>query len=182
MSKKVNLLIKQSKKSNQKAQMQLYDLYCEAMFTISCRYLSNVDEAKDAMQEGFLKAFLKLENYDFSSSFGAWLKRIIINQCIDTLKKKKLETISFEKNHFEIVEDDSWEFEVAITREMILRAIEMLSDKYKLVVKLYLLEGYSHSEISKILVIPIKTSRTHLRRGKLQLQELLKKERYEARY
>jgi RNA polymerase sigma-70 factor (ECF subfamily) len=182
MSKEINLLIIQCKKGNQKAQMQVYNLYCGAMFFITSRYLKNEEEAKDAMQEAFLKAFLKLESYTEKTTFGAWLKRIIINHCIDVLKKKQLETISLENYPLEIVDDDNWEFDVEITEEMILSAIENLNQKYQFVVKLYLIEGYNHSEISEILGIPVKTSRTHLRRGKLQLQELLKKQKYEARY
>lgn len=182
MSKEITLLIKECKKGNQKAQMQVYNLYCEAMFYISFRYLKNEEDAKEVMQEGFLKAFSKLESYRKNISFGAWLKRIIINQCIDVLKKKKLETVSLESYPLEIANDDDWDFDVEITKEMILKKIEELNQKYQLVVKLYLLEGYDHTEISEILSIPVKTSRTHLRRGKIQLRELLKKEKHEARY
>lgn len=182
MPEKIKHLINLCKKGEQKAQMQVYDLYSEAMYFIATRYLINEEEAKDAMQEGFLKAFLKIDMYEDQLSFGAWLKRIIINQCIDVLKKKKLKTISLEKYPLEIVDDTIWDFDVSITKEMILSAINKLTEKYRLVTILYLIEGYDHTEISGILKIPIKTSRTHLRRGKLQLQTLLKEKRYEARY
>ena len=183
MSKKINVLIKKCIKGDQKAQMHLYDLYCEAMYYIAYRYLINDDEAKDAMQEGFLKAFLKLNTYKDEISFGAWLKKIIINQCIDILKKKKLETISLENQFLEIVDDNaSWEFDYEISKEIIVNTINNLPEKYKLVLQLYLIEGYDHAEISEIINIPIKTSRTHLRRGKMILRELLKKQNYEARY
>jgi RNA polymerase sigma-70 factor (ECF subfamily) len=178
MSREINLLIIQCKKGNQKAQMKLYDLFCEAMFSISCRYLKNEEEAKDAMQDGFLKAFIHLENYKENTTFGAWLKRIIINQCLDVLKKKQVETISLESFPLEIAVETSWTFDVEITKEMILEALEKLPHKYQLVVKLYLIEGDDHSEISEILQIPVKTSRTQLRRGKLALQKTLKAQRY----
>lgn len=182
MSEEINLLIKHCKKGNPKAQMQIYTLYSEAMFFIAFRYLKNEEEAKDTMQESFLKAFSKLDSYTEKTTFGAWLKRIVINHCIDELKKKRLETISIESYPLEIIDDDNWDFEVEITENMILSAIEKLNQKHQFVVKLYLIEGYDHSEISEILKIPIKTSRTHLRRGKLQLQEFLKKQKDEARY
>ena len=182
MSKEINLLIKLCKKGNQKAQMQIYNLYCEAMFFITSRYIKNEEEAKDAMQEGFLKAFLNLESYTEKTTFGAWLKRIVINNCIDILKKKQLETVSLEKYPLEIIDDKNWNFDVEITKEMILTAIEQVNQKHQIVVKLYLIEGYDHSEIAEILGIPVKTSRTHLRRGKLHLQELLKVQKYEASY
>ena len=183
MSKKINHLIKQCIKGDQKSQMHLYDLYCEAMFCIACRYLKDEEEAKDAMQDSFLKAFTKLSTFNNSVSFGSWLKKIVIHQCIDILKKKKLETVSLENQFLEIVDDDvSWEFDYDISKEIIENTIDKLSDKYKLVLQLYLIEGYDHSEISEITKLPIKTSRTHLRRGKGLLRELLKKQDYEARY
>jgi RNA polymerase sigma-70 factor (ECF subfamily) len=183
MSKELNFLILKSKKGNQRAQIKLYDLFCEAMFFISCRYLKNEEEAKDAMQDAFLKAFLNLESYKEDTSFGSWLKKIIINQCLDVIKKKKLETVSLENHFLEIVEDDtSWEYDLDISKKIIENKINQLPDKYKTVLQLYLIEGYDHSEISDILKIPIKTSRTHLRRGKTLLRDQLKKPKYEARY
>ena len=182
MSKETILLIEQCKKGNQKAQLQIYNLHCEAMFFIACRYLKNEEEAKDTMQEGFLKAFLKIDTTVKDTNFGAWLKRIVINQCIDALKKKKLETISLDDHYIEIVDDDDWNFDAGITKEKVIEAIEKLPEKHRVVINLYLIEGYDHSEISEIMRIPIKTSRTHLRRGKLQLQELLNGKKHEARY
>ncbi len=161
--------------------MHIYDKYCNAMFTVACRYLPD-EEAKDAMQEGFLKAFLNIQTFKKDKTFGAWLKRIIINQCIDQLKKKKIKTSFIEEVQLEIVDDEDWLFDTQITKQEILQAIDQLSEKYQLVVKLYLLEGYDHSEISQILGIEVKTSRTQLRRGKLQLRELLKKHFNEARH
>lgn len=178
MSKEINFLVIQSKKGNQKAQMKLYDLHCNAMFAISCRYLKNEEKAKDAMQDGFLKAFLNLENYVDGTSFSSWLKIIIINTCVDAIKKKKLETVSIENYPLEISNDDDWSFDVKISKKQIIEAIEKLNLKYQLVIKLYLLEGYDHQEISEILKIPVKTSRTQLRRAKLSLRNLLKVEKY----
>lgn len=182
MSKELNLLIEQCKKGNQKAQLHIYNLYCEAMFFIACRYLKNEEEAKDAMQEGFIKAFSKIHSYQKEATFGSWLKKIIINQCIDVLKKKKLETVSLESFPLEIIDDDNWIFDSEITKEKVLEAIDKLPEKHQTVINLYLIEGYDHSEISEIMGIPVKTSRTCLRRGKLQLQELLKEQKHEARY
>lgn len=178
MTKELHLLILNAKKGNQKAQIKLYEQFCEAMFFISCRYLKNHEEAKDAMQESFLKAFLNLESYTENYSFGSWIKKIVINTCIDVLKKKNLETVSIEKYPLQIIEDDDWNFPVKITKQQIEDAIELLKPKYQIVVKLYLMEGYDHEEISEILQIPIKTSRTHLRRGKLVLRTLLKTQNY----
>ena len=151
-----NNLLESCRQGNEIAKMQVYDQYCEAMFTIACRYLVNEEDA--------------------------WLKRIIINQCLDVLKKNKLEFEEVEVSELKVIDDDDWNFDIAISKTDILLAIEQLNKKYKIVVKLYLLEGYDHQEISEILDIPIKTSRTHLRRGKLGLKKLLKERYNEARY
>ena len=116
MSKELNLLILKSKKGNQRAQIKLYDQFCEAMFFISCRYLKNEEEAKDAMQDAFLKAFLNLESYTIERSFGSWLKKIVINTCIDTLKKKKIETVSLDHYPLEVLDDNDWNFDVKIDK------------------------------------------------------------------
>jgi len=175
-------LVRLCKKGNQIAQMQVYDNYCQAMFTIACRYLNNEEDAKDAMQDGFLKAFTNIESYKPEATFGAWLKRIIINQCLDVLKKRKLEFSNDDLEKLQIVEDNNWDFESAISKAEIINAIAQLSEKYKIVVQLYLIEGYDHQEISEILDIPVKTSRTHLSRGKSKLHDLLKQQYNEARY
>jgi len=182
MQSNINQLIKQCKKGNQKAQLKVYDLYAEAMFCVACRYLKNQDDAKEAMQEGFLKAFLKINRYKEMTTFGSWLKRIVINTCIDVLKKQQFVAESLKTENIDVVDDDNWQFENTITKNQILEAIDRLSDKYRLVITLYLIEGYDHEEISEILSINIKTSRTQLRRGKLKLRELLKPKYNEARY
>lgn len=174
-------LIKACKKGNQLAQMQVYELYAQSMFNVAYRYLNNVEDAKDVMQEGFLKAFMKIESYQSNTSFGSWLKRIIINQCIDNLKKNQLQFDDVDLGKIKII-DDQWEFEDSIIKESILETIEKLKEKFKVIVKLYLIDGYDHDEIAEILKIPAETSRTNLHRGKLKLKELLKSIYDEARY
>lgn len=182
MLKTENKLIQACKKGNEMAQMQIYDKYCQGMFTIACRYLPNEEDAKDAMQEGFLKAFISIKNYKPEATFGSWLKRIIINQCLDILRKRSLEFSEDNPETIPIIDDNQWQFEQDISKSAILSAIEQLKEKHKIVVKLYLLEGYDHQEISEILNLPIKTSRTHLSRGKAELRDLLKPKYNEARY
>lgn len=182
MQQKESDLIALCKKDHQKAQLQLYDQYCGAMFSIAFRYLRNEDDAKDAMQEGFLKAFRNMDSYKPEATFGAWLKRIIINQCLDVLKKRQLQFDDVDVSELQIVNEDDWHFDSHISKQEILNAIELLKDNYKIVITLYVIEGFDHDEISQILEIPVKTSRTHLRRGKLKLQDLLKQKYNEARY
>ena len=124
-------LITACKKGNRIAQMQIYDSYCQAMFTIACRYLKNEEDAKDAMQEGFLKAFTHIEMYKPEATFGAWLKRIIINQCLDVLKKKQLEFADVEVSELRITNEDNWHFDSSISKSEILKAIEQLNQKFQ---------------------------------------------------
>jgi len=141
MQNKLITIIEGCKKGKQKEQMQLYDMYCSAMFNIACRYLINEEDAKDAMQDGFLKAFSKIETYRSDFTIGAWLKRIIINQCIDNLKKRKLEFTDIDVKHLELIDDNNWAIASSISKETIVNSINQLSEKYKLVVNLYLIEG-----------------------------------------
>ncbi|MDY0781636.1 sigma-70 family RNA polymerase sigma factor [Tenacibaculum sp. IB213877] len=175
-------LINQCKNNNTKAQMQLYNLYCNAMFLVANRYVKDRFIAEDAMQDAFIKAFKNLDSYKGEVSFGAWLKRIVINQCIDELKKKKLTMVSLNEEVTNVIEDDNWEVESEVTATMVKKVIDELPEKYRLVVTLYLVEGYDHKEISEILNISEVTSRTHLLRGKKIVKEQLKSMSYAEGY
>ena len=162
--------------------MQLYNLYCKAMFVVANRYVNDSFLAEDIMQESFIKAFKSIDRYKNEVPFGAWLKRIVINQSIDALKKKKLELISMNEETLRIVDDEDWKVDESITVDEVKSAINDLKEKYRLVLSLYLFEGYDHDEISQILGITTNTSRTHLLRGKRLLKEKLKSSSYAARY
>ena len=164
------------KNNDAKAQMQLYDLYCDAMYTVALRYVKDSFTAEDVMQEAFIKAFKNMDAYKEEVSFGAWLKRIVINQSIDYLKKRKLELISINEETTTLVDDDhdNWNVASTISYQDIVNCIQQLKEKYRIVLTLFLLEGYDHGEISQILGISEVSSRTHLLRGKKQVQEQLK--------
>lgn len=162
--------------------MQLYNLYCKGMFVVSYRYVKDKCIAEDVMQDAFIKAFKNIDKYKNEVAFGAWLKRIVINQSIDHLKKKKLELVSINEEITANIQVDNWQIESDISVEGIVEKINSLKDKYRLVLSLYLLEGYDHQEISQVLNITENTSRTHLLRGKKMLKEQLKNTSYAARY
>ncbi|GAB4156651.1 MAG: hypothetical protein Tsb0033_07500 [Winogradskyella sp.] len=164
--------------------MQLYKQYCDGMLIVALRFVKDTMEAEDIVQEAFIKAFSRLDQYRAEVSFGAWLKRIVVNRCIDVLKSKKQRLIELEEHHLKVVEandSDDWLVDDDITIEDVKNAIETLPEKYKYVVMLYLIEGYDHSEISEILNITEVASRTQLSRGKQKLQTLLKKEKHGTR-
>ena len=175
-------IIDQCKNNNAKAQMQLYNLYCKAMFLVAFRYVKDTFIAEDVMQDAFIKAFKNIKNYKNEVAFGAWLKRIVINQSIDQLKKNKLELVSINEEVIAKADEDDWNVESDISIEGIVEVINSLKEKYRLVLTLYLLEGYDHQEISEVLKITETTSRTHLLRGKKILKEALKNTSYAARY
>ncbi|MFK5890519.1 MAG: sigma-70 family RNA polymerase sigma factor [Flavobacteriaceae bacterium] len=168
------------KQHNAKAQMQLYDKYCDAMFKVAVRYVNDAYIAEDIMQESFLKAFTKISDFNTANTFGGWLKRIVINQALDWLKEKKLNQESFNESHFKIIEHKEKDMLIDINEsvEAIYKAINKLPEQFKLVLKLFLLEGYDHNEISSILNITNVASRTILHRGKQKLLAQLKEKRY----
>lgn len=162
--------------------MQLYNLYCKAMLLIANRYVKDRFIAEDVMQDAFVKAFKNIDKYKNEVAFGAWLKRIVINQSIDYLKKNKLELVSINDEVITKCEEEDWAVESTISVDRIVETINCLKEKYRLVLTLYLLEGYDHQEISEILNITENTSRTQLLRGKKILKEQLKEFSYAARY
>jgi len=171
-------LIAECKQHNHKAQLQVYDMYCKAMYTTAFNFVKDEAVAEDMAQEGFIKAFQKIDLFNEEVSFGAWLKRIVINLCLDWLKKRKLNVVSIESQNIQVVDEDDWHVDNCITLKCIDESINKLPEKYKIILKLFLLEGYDHQEISQILNISEVASRSQLFRGKNKLKELLKQYNY----
>lgn len=166
--------VQKCKANDRKAQIKLYRQYCSGMFGVAMRYVKNTDDAEDVVQEAFIKAFQKIDQFTGEVTFGAWLKRIVINQSIDFLKTKKLSSVALDESLMHIVEDDDWTVNDGITIDYVKTAIQQLPDKYRYVVMMYLIEGFDHGEISQLLQITENTCRTRLLRGKGHLKELLK--------
>ena len=172
-------LINQCRQNNQNAQLRLYQLYSEAMFHIAYRLLGNTHDAEDAMQEAFIKAFQMIHQFRGEVTFGAWLKKIVINKSLDAIKRRQKRLPVEDLSGLETVADESdWEVDNSVSIEDIKKAILQLTDKYRNVVMLYLIEGYRHEEISEILDITIIASRTRLMRGKQRLKSILKQKCY----
>lgn len=171
-------LIEKCRNKDAKAQFEIYKLYYKAMYNTCYRIVNNTEEAEDLMQESFLAAFEKIETYNGEVSFGAWLKRIVINRSLDALKKRKMELIpldnTLQEDFAEDVNFDTEDMEKELQR--IKKAINKLADGYRIVLTLYLLEGYDHDEISQILNISSSNSRSQYSRAKQKLKEILEKE------
>lgn len=148
------------------------------MFCVAMRFVKNEADAEDITQEAFIKAFQRIEQFEGNVTFGAWLKRIVINRSIDFLKARKQHFVELQENRLSIVEEqDNWSVDREVEVEAVKAAMEELPDKYRYVVQLYLVEGYDHQEISEILDLRETTCRTRLMRGKQYLKELLNQTR-----
>ncbi len=169
-------IIDECKRGNPKAQFQLYKLYYKAMYNTCLRMVNDSAEAEDIMQEAFFAAFDKLNTYNGEVSFGAWLKKIVVNRSLDALKKKKVDLTPIDKQVYKITDsEDEAINEEAIQYEVekVKRAINQLADGYRVILSLYLLEGYDHEEIGEIIGITSSSSRSQLTRAKRKLIELM---------
>lgn len=142
------------------------------MYSVCMRIINNESEAEDVMQEAFLKAFTKIETYKGEVSFGAWLKKIVINRSLDYLKKRKVKFEEIKEKTNQIIDFQMETKKVNV--QVIKDAIQKLPDGYRVVLSLYLIEGYDHEEISEILEISNSNSRTQFLRAKNKLREILK--------
>lgn len=168
-------LIDACKRGSRDAQFQLYKIYYKSMYNTSLRMVANAVDAEDIMQEAFLSAFSKLDSYEGKVSFGAWLKKIVINRSLDYLKKRK---VKFEEIDERLADEEANPMmEIReVDMEKLKKAVMQLPEGYRVVLSLYLLEGYDHDEISQILNITPVASRTQLLRAKRKLKDLLVKD------
>lgn len=167
-------LVNEAKQNKKKAQSQLYTLYFKAMYNTSLRIVGESYVAEDLMQDAFIDAFKNIHQFDEQATFGAWLKRIVINKSINHVKKQQLIAKKLEDYSSHIEDDDAGEEEnMNYSIEDIKSAMKQLSPQYKIVFSLYMIEGYDHDEIAEIMQISSSTSRSQLSRGKQQLKKLI---------
>lgn len=156
------------------AQFELYKLYAKAMYNVAFRILNYQEEAEDVLQESFLDAFNRIVDFRQETTFGLWLKQIVINKSITYLRKRKFEFVGTEEladwPEEPACEDLSYQ---NLQVEKVRKAICLLPDGYRVVLSLYLLEGYDHEEIAHILKINENTSRTQYMRAKRKLISIL---------
>jgi RNA polymerase sigma factor (sigma-70 family) len=169
-------LIDGCRSQNQKAQLQIYKLYFKAMYNTALRIVNETAEAEDVMQESFLHAFQQIESYRGDASFGSWLKRIVINRSLDMLRKRRTEYSLDEVDHEPADNDQEEEDYMMVLSskvETIRKGIHMLPDNYRIILSLYLLEGYDHEEIAQILNITGDLSRVRYFRARKKLLDYL---------
>jgi RNA polymerase sigma factor (sigma-70 family) len=148
------------------------------MFNICHRIIGDREMAEDALQEAFVNAFQNLKSYQGKATFGAWLKKIVVNKAISILRKNRLDFVLTDELPDVMEEDRMNEGELELKVERVREAIHKLPNGFRVVFSLYLLEGYDHKEIAEILGISVSTSKTQYNRAKKKLKELLKEEMY----
>ena len=164
------------KQGSKKACYELYRLYSKAMLNIAFRVLGDIAEAEDVLQESFLDAFNKIKDFRQETTFGLWLKQIVVHRAINFLRKRKLELVELGEDQLENIADEESESDEDIQYKVaqVKEAIKLLPEGYRVVLSLYLLEGYDHEEIGQVLNISENTSRTQFLRAKRKLMEILK--------
>ena len=173
-------LVEACRMNDRLAQEKIYNLYSHAMFNASLRIVNNTAEAEDIMQESFIEGFEKLSTFRAEGSFGGWLKRIVINNSINYLRKQK-QTTSIEEDYKEI--PDNTEESKLYSENLFCRlaevrsAMKKLPENFRIIISLHLLEGYDHQEISEILNISYGNVRTKYSRAKQKLLQIIIKSR-----
>ena len=169
----INQLLEGCKKGDAKAQFAIYKLYYKAMYNTAFRIVNDPFEAEDVMQESFLSAFTKLDSFSEQVTFGAWLKKIVINNSITALKKNaKFEMVPLEKVAIPAFEEDVADYSDADV-SAVLNKLATLKNNYKVALTLNLIEGYDCEEIAQIMDISYENTRTTISRAKNKLRQLL---------
>jgi len=173
-------LVDGCKSGSRTAQEEVFNSMYRRLLGVCMRYADDDDEAKDILQNGFIKVFKSVENYKGDGSLEGWVKRIVINTAIDNYRRKKVKPVVVDSeltdrlgsNMEEEVEDDSIYQQIPI--KAVLDAVQYLSPAYRTVFNLYVLEGYNHNEIAEMLTISVGTSKSNLSKARLNLRKMLK--------
>lgn len=159
-------------RGDRRAQFELYRLYSQAMYNVCLRMVNNGLDAEDLLQQSFVDIFSKMDTFRYESTIGAWIKRIVVNNCINFLKKKRLKIEAID-DRFHALPDNEPVEESRLNIKAINQAMGELPDGYRVVFSLYMFEGYDHKEIGEILEITEATSKSQFSRAKKKLKELL---------
>ncbi|WP_439881369.1 RNA polymerase sigma factor [Pontibacter sp. MBLB2868] len=171
-------VIDRCKEGDNRAQYELYKLYSKAMFNVSMRITNDYAEAEDVLQEAFISAFRNLHAFKSEASFGSWLKKIVVNAAINAIRKRRSELVPMDEQVVAEVADEQFEDDSEWKVDNVRRAIQKLPDGYRVVLSLYLLEGFDHAEIGEVLGITESTSKSQYSRAKKKLLEIMKEPQF----
>lgn len=168
----LEVTIKKCISGDRRAQTALYHDFAPKMFGVCLRYANNVAEAEDNLQEGFVRVFTKIGQYEFKGSFEGWIRRIMVNTSLEKFRKNNLlypveDIIAYEAVQF------SEETISNISAEDLLKMVQALPPRYRMVFNLYAIEGYSHQEIANMMKINEGTSKSNLSRARVILQKMV---------
>ena len=166
-------LIKACSNGDNNAFKKIYDTHSGTMYSICLRYMNNQDEANDALQEGFIKVFKNIGKFKFSGSFEGWMKRIFVNSSIELIRKRRYHSDVNDLNTNELPLTDSINVGT-IDAEKMMELVQKLPEGYRTVFNMFVVDGYSHREISEHLGINENTSKSQLFKARKQLQSWLK--------
>jgi len=178
-------LIKQCANNDKKAQEEVYRLYSGKLFALCLKYSRNKTEAEDNLQDGFITIFNKIKQFRHKGSFEGWMKRIVINTALQTYRQKNVLNLVHEEYISDEVVVELEEEDVSL--DYLLSLIQNLPNQYRLVFNMYILDGYSHREVSKKLGISEGTSKSNLSRARAILKKRIEEDqkesgRYKATY
>lgn len=166
-------LIARCRVNDQNAQLEIYNRFYKAMYNTALRIIKDTAEAEDVMQEAFLTAFTKLSSLDNDQLFAAWLKRIVVNASLTTIRKKDIQKeVSIDKVSYQLVDEpDKTEDYTGLKASTVLETLNELKDNYSTALSLHLIEGYDYEEIGEIMNISYSNSRTLISRAKESLRK-----------
>jgi RNA polymerase sigma-70 factor (ECF subfamily) len=171
-------IVKGCIQNDSKCQEELFKMLYGKMMSVCMRYSKDPDTAQEVLQVSFIKVFDKLEKYDFNGSFEGWVRRIVVNTAIDSIRKHNRDPFSTSEDYMFVSEDemhteDDTDTEVELKAEIAMEAVQQLSPAYQAVFNLYVIENYTHKEVAEILNISEGTSKSNLAKAKKKLQDIL---------
>jgi RNA polymerase sigma factor (sigma-70 family) len=173
LAEKLEILLKGCREGKPKSQEALYRQFAAAMYGICLQYASSEEDAQDIMQEGFVKVFRKLDQVNNPSAFPGWIRRVMINTALEKYRSQvilqRMDDVREEAD--EAMDDGIFD---NLTCQELVKLVQTLSPRYRMVFNLYAIEGYNHQEISEELGISVGTSKSNLSRARTILQEKIK--------
>ncbi len=156
---------------NPKAQKMLFDRFAQKMLAVSLRYMRNMEAAEDVLQDGFVKVFTKLKDYNHSGSLEGWIRRIIVNTALDQIRKnaKFMDDVNVDDVEYKL--DQSAYIEEGLNANDLMKMIQSMPDGYRVVFNMFAIEGFSHKEIAESLGVTESTSKSQYSRARAYLKE-----------
>ena len=159
-------LVKKCLKRDQRAQKELFDKYSPKMMGVCLRYMKNKEQAEDALQDGFVKVFSKLNLYKGKGSLEGWVRRVLVNTCLDQIRKKVKLNMNVSMDEVEYMIEHNGYIIEGLSAKDLLEMVNSMPDGYRVVFNMFAIEGYSHKEIAKELGVSENTSKSQYLRAR----------------